>query len=95
MMFVIAQSAWAQPVNTAQSANTAQPPNTAQPAKSAEPVLLDPDTAFKLSVRMKDKKTAELTYDIAPGYYMYRDRFRFKAEGAKTGKPVIPPGQNK
>ena len=83
MMFVIAQSAWAQPVNTA------------QPAKTAEPVLLDPDTAFKLSVRMKDKKTAELTYDIAPGYYMYRDRFRFKAEGAKIGKPLIPRGQNK
>ena len=83
MLFVIAQSAWAQPANTAQS------------AKTAELVLLDPDTAFKLSVRMKDEKTAELTYDIAPGYYMYRDRFRFKAEGAKTGKPVIPPGQNK
>ena len=89
MMFVIAQSAWAQP------ANTAQPVNSAQPAKLAEPVLLDPDTAFKLSARMKDEKTAELTYDIAPGYYMYRNRFRFEIEGAKTGKPVIPRGQNK
>ena len=34
MLFVSAQSAWA------------------QPAKTAEPVLLDPDTAFKLSARM-------------------------------------------
>ena len=67
----------------------------AQPAKSAEPVLLDPDSAFKLSVRMKDEKTAELTYDIAPGYYMYRNRFRFETEGAKAGKAVIPRGQNK
>ena len=67
----------------------------AQPAKSVEPVLLDPDAAFKLSARMKDEKIAELTYDIAPGYYMYRDRFRFAAEGAKAGKPVIPRGKRK
>lgn len=94
-MFVFAWSAWARPANTAQPANTSPPASAITRAKNAEPELLDPDTAFKLSVRMKDEKTAEITYDIAPGYYMYRDRFRFEAQGAKTGKPVIPRGRNK
>ena len=61
----------------------------------AEPELLDPEAAFKLSARMKDDKTDELTYDIAPGYYMYRERFRVEAAGAKIGKPIVPRGKNK
>ena len=64
-------------------------------AHAAAPELLEPEAAFKLSARMKDDKTAEITYDIAPGYYMYRERFRIEAMGAKAGKPVIPRGKNK
>ncbi|AMP08167.1 thioredoxin family protein [Collimonas arenae] len=53
---------------------------------------LAPEVAFKFSARMVDAKTAEVSYAIADGYYMYRERFHFKAEGATLGEPQIPPG---
>jgi thiol:disulfide interchange protein DsbD len=36
-----------------------------------------------------------VNYAIADGYYMYRERFHFAANGAKLGEPVIPPGKIK
>ena len=65
------------------------------PFSHAEDAFLDPEVAFKFSARMIDEKTAEVTYKIADGYYMYRERFAFKAEGATLGAPVIPPGKVK
>ncbi|WP_211460597.1 protein-disulfide reductase DsbD [Collimonas silvisoli] len=53
---------------------------------------LAPEVAFKFSARMADAKTAEVTYAIADGYYMYRERFHFKAEGATLGEAQIPAG---
>src|SRR5882762_6913616 len=53
---------------------------------------LAPEVAFKFSARMVDAKTAEVTYAIADGYYMYRERFHFKADGASLGEPQIPAG---
>lgn len=58
----------------------------------AEDSYLDPEQAFKFSARMVDGKTAEVTYQIANGYYMYRERFKFAAEGAKLGVPAFPKG---
>ena len=57
--------------------------------------FLDPEKAFQFSAKMVDAKTAEVTYTIADGYYMYRERFAFKAEGATLGTPMIPPGKVK
>lgn len=57
--------------------------------------FLDPAVAFKFSARMEGKRTAVVTYDIAPGYYMYRERFKFTATGATLGEPQIPPGKVK
>lgn len=57
--------------------------------------FLDPAVAFKFSARMDGERTAVVTYDIAPGYYMYRERFAFKARGAKLGAPQIPAGKVK
>ncbi len=57
--------------------------------------FLAPEIAFKFSARMIDAKTAEVTYRIADGYYMYREQFGFKADGATLGQPAIPPGQVK
>jgi thiol:disulfide interchange protein DsbD len=54
--------------------------------------FLDPDAAFKFSAKMLDAKTAEVTYTIADGYYMYREHFKFRVEGAKLGAPVYPAG---
>lgn len=61
----------------------------------AEEDFLQPEEAFKFSVRMIDGKTAAVTYRIADGYYMYRERFIFKARGATLGTPDIPPGKVK
>ncbi|KQQ92474.1 protein-disulfide reductase DsbD [Massilia sp. Leaf139] len=66
----------------------------AAPARAAEE-FLDPAVAFKFSARMEGESTAVVTYTIAPGYYMYRERFAFKASGATLGAPQIPPGKVK
>jgi thiol:disulfide interchange protein DsbD len=57
--------------------------------------FLDPEDAFKFSARMVDPKTVEVTYAIADGYYMYREQFAFKADGATLGEPAIPAGKVK
>lgn len=57
--------------------------------------FLDPAAAFKFSARMIDAKTAEVNYAIADGYYMYREHFSFRVEGAKLGAPAFPTGQVK
>lgn len=58
----------------------------------AEKDYLAPEVAFIFSARMADPKTAEVTYVIADGYYMYRERSRFQAEGAILGDPKIALG---
>jgi thiol:disulfide interchange protein DsbD len=65
-----------------------------QPALAADD-FLEPEKAFQFSARPLDAKTIEVTFDIAPGYYLYRDQFRFAAQGATLGAPVIPPGKTK
>jgi len=57
--------------------------------------FLDPAVAFKFSARMEGKRTAVVTYTIADGYYMYRERFKFTATGARLGEPQIPAGKVK
>ena len=64
-------------------------------AARAEEVYLEPDVAFKFSARMLDPQTVAVTYDIADGYYMYRERFKFTANNATLGAPQIPPGKIK
>ncbi|SFM71504.1 protein-disulfide reductase DsbD [Rugamonas rubra] len=61
----------------------------------ADEEFLEPDAAFKFSARMVDGHTVAVTYQIAEGYYMYRERFKFAATGAKLGAPAIPPGKVK
>lgn len=59
-----------------------------------EPELLDADVAFRFSAMLKDAKTVEIRYAIAPGYYMYRERFAFSVNGAAVGKASLPRGKN-
>ena len=61
----------------------------------ADDDFLPPEQAFKFSAHMADAHTIVVNYAIADGYYMYRERFRFSASGAKLGEPVIPPGKIK
>jgi thiol:disulfide interchange protein DsbD len=42
---------------------------------------------------MEGPKTVVVSYQIADGYYMYRERFHFTASGAKLGEPLIPAGK--
>jgi thioredoxin:protein disulfide reductase len=57
--------------------------------------LLEPDKAFRFSARVVDASTLEVSYRIADGYYMYRERFRFAAEPdkVKLGAAQFPPGE--
>jgi thioredoxin:protein disulfide reductase len=66
-------------------------------AHGAEADLLEPDKAFRFSARLKDARSIEVTYDIAPGYYLYRQQFKFSAAPAeaKLGAPQLPPGKLK
>ncbi|AXA93734.1 protein-disulfide reductase DsbD [Massilia sp. YMA4] len=66
----------------------------AAPARADEE-FLDPNIAFQMSARMADAKTVEVTWKIADGYYMYRERFAFRAQGASLGAAQIPPGKVK
>jgi thiol:disulfide interchange protein len=65
------------------------------PAARAADDLLENEQAFHFSARLKDPHTVEIRYDIASGYYMYRANFRFAADGAQLGKPVLPAGKKK
>jgi thiol:disulfide interchange protein DsbD len=55
--------------------------------------FLEPAQAFKFSARMVDGHTVAVNFQIADGYYMYREQFKFSAAGAKLGTPAIPPGK--
>jgi len=59
--------------------------------------FLDPAVAFKPSVRALDGQTVEISYEMAKGYYLYRDKFRFAVDGESTtlGAPVFPKGKEK
>jgi thioredoxin:protein disulfide reductase len=57
--------------------------------------FLDPAVAFKASAQALDSQTVEVSYEIAKGYYLYRDKFRFAVEGETVGlgTPVFPKGK--
>ena len=57
--------------------------------------FLDPEVAFRFDAKPLDAKSVEVSFAIAPGYYLYREQFRFAAEGATLGQPVIPAGKVK
>lgn len=65
-------------------------------AAAPEDELLEPDKAFSLSTRTVDGGTLEASWKIAPGYYMYRDKFKFEPlDGTRLQEPVIPRGKKK
>ena len=61
----------------------------------AEDELLDPEIAFRFSARLISRDTLEVHYQIADGYYMYRDRYRFSVQpdSIGLGAPQFPSGQ--
>ena len=64
---------------------------------SNEDEFLDPDVAFVLSAAA-GPGAIEAQWDIAQGYYLYRDKFRFRAvdgTGASLGEAGFPKGKIK
>ncbi len=58
--------------------------------------LLEPDKAFRIAARALDARNVEVTFQIADGYYMYRERFRFAtADGRPLTGVQIPRGKVK
>jgi len=60
--------------------------------------LLEPEKAFRISTRALDANAVEVSFAIAEGYYMYRERFKFAADlgsKAKLGAAQFPPGIRK
>ncbi len=59
--------------------------------------LLPPDLAFKISAKAVSADQLEITWDIADGYYLYRDKMKFisKTEQIQTVTPAFPEGETK
>ena len=59
--------------------------------------FLDPEKAFVLHAQMISADKISLRFKIAPGYYMYRERFSFELDTThvKLGEPKMPTGRVK
>ena len=66
-------------------------------ARGQEPDLLEPGKAFRFSARLLEPGKVEVRYEIAPGYYMYREKFKFSADPASVtiDATQLPAGQVK
>ena len=67
-------------------------------AASAASDFLPPDQAFKVFVRATAADRIEVAYAVTDGYYLYRNKLKFKvAEGAPAtlGAPAMPEGETK
>jgi thiol:disulfide interchange protein DsbD len=66
-------------------------------AHATQPDLLEPSQAFRFSARNLDAKTVEVSYEIAPGYFLYRQKFKFSAQpdSVTLGTPQFPAGMMK
>jgi thiol:disulfide interchange protein DsbD len=60
--------------------------------------FLEPDQAFQPAFEVSPDGTLVARWDIAEGYYLYRDKFRFRAlegAGVSLGAPAFPTGKTK
>lgn len=59
--------------------------------------FLAPEKAFAMQAQMVSPTEVAVSFDIAPGYYMYRDRFELSASPGdiELTQPVLPPGEIK
>ena len=56
-----------------------------------------PDQVFHFNARAKDQATLEVTWQITPGYYLYRQKFDLKTDNpdVSLGTPDYPQGEIK
>jgi thiol:disulfide interchange protein DsbD len=56
---------------------------------------LPPEQAFHFSARAIDAKTIEARWQITDQYYMYRDKFKFSAEGGTWARRSTRPARSR
>ncbi|MBL8470580.1 MAG: protein-disulfide reductase DsbD [Rhodocyclaceae bacterium] len=57
---------------------------------------LEPEKAFRMSASVVAPGSVQVVFEIEPGYYLYRDKFRFEAPPpAQIGSADIPRGEKK
>jgi len=62
----------------------------------AEEDLLEPEKAFIYSASLVDPGNAEVQFQIAKGYYLYKNKLKFSADsGVELGAPTLPAGKVK
>ncbi|MGZ4997382.1 MAG: protein-disulfide reductase DsbD [Methylobacter sp.] len=57
--------------------------------------ILPPNQAFKVSAKALAADQIEISWDIADGYYLYRNKLRFESKTTqiRLGEPAFPAGQ--
>lgn len=60
--------------------------------RTAELELLPAERAFALSAQGRDPQSVVVRFDIADGYYLYRDKFRFLLAEVGVAPSPFPPG---
>jgi thiol:disulfide interchange protein DsbD len=62
----------------------------------AQDGLLAPEEAFRFSAGLVDPANVEARFQIADGYYLYRNKIKFSADsGVQLGQAAMPPGKVK
>lgn len=64
-------------------------------AQTSSPQPLPPEQAFIFSMHASDSQTVVGDWKMAPGYYLYQERFQFQIkspQNATLGAPVFPQG---
>jgi thiol:disulfide interchange protein DsbD len=58
--------------------------------------ILPPNQAFKVSAKAVAVDRIEISWDIAEGYYLYRNKMRFESKTmqVRLGEPAFPAGQS-
>ncbi len=64
---------------------------------SKQPTFLPPDQAFQVTMANRDAHTLLASFNITPGYYLYKDRISFKSpdQQIKLEPPLFPQGEMK
>ncbi|GAA5164069.1 protein-disulfide reductase DsbD [Viridibacterium curvum] len=67
----------------------------ALPVAHAVEEPLPPDQAFRMQATLQADETASLRFTVAPGYYLYLNKFQFRGEDGLqlTGAPRYPQGE--
>jgi thioredoxin:protein disulfide reductase len=63
----------------------------------ADEKFMPPDQAFRISAKAVTSSQLEISWDIADGYYLYRNKIQFKSKTEQIPKvtPVFPEGETK